>query len=100
MWWLLNPETPPLFHPLLLKRYATANNPAIANASSNPGIPFSSDFGISVAVTVGVGVSLGVGVGECVGVRIGEGVAGVGVNCIGVGITEILIVATGLGVVA
>jgi len=27
---------------LLLTRYATANNPAIANAASNPGTPFSS----------------------------------------------------------
>jgi hypothetical protein len=57
-----------LFHPLLLKRYDTANNPAIANIALNPGTSFSSGRGISVAVAAGDGV---IGVGEGVGVRVG-----------------------------
>jgi len=71
-----------------LKRYATANNPAVANITSNPCTPFSSDVGIFVTVAagegvVGVGVSVGtgvtVGVGESVDVRVGIGV-GVGLG--------------------
>jgi len=71
--------TPPhhlLFHFLFLKRYATANNPAIADTTSNPGT-LSSGVGISVAVVVGDGVEVGVGVdvrGTGVTVGVGEGV--------------------------
>lgn len=60
-----------LFHPLLLKRYATANNPANANTASNPSTPFSSGVGNSVGVTVGVDVSIGIGIGVGVGVGVG-----------------------------
>ena len=71
--------TPPhhlLFHFLFLKRYATANNPAIADTTSNPGT-LSSGVGISVAVVIGDGVEVGVGVdvrGTGVTVGVGEGV--------------------------
>ena len=47
-----------IYHFLLLKRYATANNPAIADTTSNPG----TGVGLSVAVVVGDGVEVGVGV--------------------------------------
>jgi len=48
----------------LLKRYARANNPAIANITSNLGIAFSSSVGNSVAVVVGDSVGIGIGVRE------------------------------------
>ena len=66
-----------MFHFLLPKRYATANNPAIANITSNPSIPFFSGVGITVTVAVGDGVEVGVGVrgtGVTGGVGVGEGV--------------------------
>ena len=43
-----------MFYCLLLKRYATAKIPAIANTASNPGV------GAGVGVGVGVGVGTGV----------------------------------------
>jgi len=46
-----------VFHFLLLKRYATANNPAIAKIASNPSI------GVGVASTSGVDIGIDVGVG-------------------------------------
>ena len=49
----INCEASPLFHFLLLKRYAIANNPVIANITSNPRISFFSDAGFSVTVAVG-----------------------------------------------
>jgi hypothetical protein len=66
----MNSGASTLFHFLILKRYATANNPAIENITSNPGTPFSSDGGISATVVVGDGV-IGVGV-RGMGVTVGS----------------------------
>ena len=37
-WWAAKSKASLLFHSLLPKRYATANNPAITNIASNPGV--------------------------------------------------------------
>jgi hypothetical protein len=51
----------------LLKRYTTANSPAIANTASNPGV------GVDVTVGVGDGVGVGVVIEDVGGLQILQG---------------------------
>ena len=53
----------------LILKYTAISNPAIANATSNPG-------GVGVGVVAGVGESVGVGVSDGIGVCVGVGVGG------------------------
>jgi hypothetical protein len=60
-----------LWYPIL-KIYATANSPTIANTTSNPGtLP---GGGVGVGVTPGVGVGAGVVNGGIVDIGVGNGV--------------------------
>ena len=91
----INSGASPLFYLLLLKRYATANNPAIANITSNPGTPFSSGVGVGL----GVGAGVTIGVGETVTVSVGVGVTtgvGAGVGVV-VAVGDIVVVRVGVG---
>ncbi len=85
------PKAPAVPLHFLLKRYATANNPAIANTPPNPGSSGASaagtDVGVAVGLVIWVGVAVGVTVkvgaiggvvGEVATVGVGAGVGGVG----------------------